>query len=635
MKLPLREDWQSKVSGKSKVYPLGIEDREIVDKTFDEMHRQGRLIWTNTHTPLSYPVFVVWKKIGDVRKGRAVVDIRGLNDLLVPDAYPVHLQSDVIADLRGCTHISVLDANSFFYQWRVHPEDTYKQTIVTHRGQETFLVPVMGNRNSIAYVQRQMDTILRDFRDFVKAYIDDVVVRSTSLDEHLMHLRKIFSLFEKLGISIKLTKAFLGYSDVDLLGQRVNSLGMSTSEEKLRAISLLKFPKALIDLEHYLGLTGYLRSFIYYYAGIARPLQDLKTHLLRASPKGGQQRRNYTSRTKIIPTEKENSAFITLQKLLSKPSILIHFSPHRILWIDLDASKDFGYGVIVFHVKVGVIVPIGKWPSRNQIEPIMFLSRLLTAAEKNYWPTELEMAGLVWTIKKVRHLVQSSEHPTIVQTDHSAIIEISKQKLITATTSTMRMNVRLIRASQFLSQFRLDIRHKPGKEHIIPDALSRLASANVRPILADDHSELDVLYVYNTTVVEMSNDFRKRLIAGYSTDKLWINIIQMIDTNDKLDEGAAKIPFARGNTMEIPVNPAEMNSTEKSTQDILPIGKTDKDLIYHIDRFSGIRRLCIPASCVKDIFAIAHGNGHPGFARCYEIVTRSWYVRNLVRTLRE
>ena len=210
-----------------------------------------------------------------------------------------------------------------------------------------------------------------------------------------MHLRKIFSLFVKLGISIKPTKAFLGYSDVDLLGQRVNSLGISTSEEKLRAISLLKFPNALIDLEHYLGLTGYLRSFIYYYAGIARPLQDLKTHLLRASPKGGQQRRNYTSRTKIIPTEKETSAFITLQKLLSKPSILVHFSPHRILWIDLDASKDFGYGVIVFHVKVGVIVPIGKWPSRNQIEPIMFLSRLLTAAEKNYWPTELEMAGLV------------------------------------------------------------------------------------------------------------------------------------------------------------------------------------------------------------------------------------------------
>ena len=42
----------------------------------------------------------------------------------------------------------------------------------------------------------------------------------------------------------------------------------------------------------------------------------------------------------------------------------------------------------------------------------------------------------------------------------------------------MRINVRLIIASQFLSQFRLDIRHNPGKEHIIPDALSRLASAN-------------------------------------------------------------------------------------------------------------------------------------------------------------
>lgn len=150
MRIPLKDGWQDKLTGRSKIYPLGIEDRKLVDETFDKMHEQGRLKWTDEETPFSFPVFVVWKLINGKRKGRAVADIRGLNDMIMPDAYPVPLQGDIINDLRGCDRLSVLDAMSFFYQWRVHSSDTFKLTIVTHRGQETFLVPVMGCRNSIA-----------------------------------------------------------------------------------------------------------------------------------------------------------------------------------------------------------------------------------------------------------------------------------------------------------------------------------------------------------------------------------------------------------------------------------------------------------------------------------------------------
>lgn len=74
--------------------------------------------------------------------------------------------------------------------------------------------------------------------------------------------------------------------------------------------------------------------------------------------------------------------------------------------------------------------------------------------------------------------MESSKHPVRVQTDHSAIMDIMKQNSIVSTTSTMRTNVRLIRASQFLRQFNLEVTHKPGKEHIVPNALSRLASLN-------------------------------------------------------------------------------------------------------------------------------------------------------------
>jgi hypothetical protein len=77
----------------------------------------------------------------------------------------------------------------------------------------------------------------------------------------------------------------------------------------------------------------------------------------------------------------------------------------------------------------------------------------------------------------------------------------------------MRINVRLIRVSQFLSQFRFDIRHKSDKDHIISDALSRLVSENFK--VDDDHFELDALYIYNITLVKMTTKFRQRLTVDY------------------------------------------------------------------------------------------------------------------------
>ena len=61
MRLPLRDDWQSRVSEKVKVCLLGIKDREIIDKDFDELYEQDRLEWIKEATPFSFPVFIVRK----------------------------------------------------------------------------------------------------------------------------------------------------------------------------------------------------------------------------------------------------------------------------------------------------------------------------------------------------------------------------------------------------------------------------------------------------------------------------------------------------------------------------------------------------------------------------------------------
>ena len=627
MKLSLRDDWQSRLpsSKRAKVYPLGLADKAVVDKTFDALHDQGRLEYTKQPTPFSYPVFVVWKTLpnGD-RKGRAVVDIRGLNNLIVPDVYPVPLQSDIIAKLLGCTHLAVLDAVSFFYQWLVHPDSRHMLTVVTHRGQETFNVPIMGCMNSIAYVQRRIDHILRALKDFAQAYIDDIVVGSGSFEEHIYHLKRLFQLLVENNISIAPEKTFLGYPNVNLLGRHVDSLGMATAEDKLKAISKLSYPATLGDLEHYLGLTGYLRSSVHYYAQLAAPLQNLKTRLLKEAPTKGNPRRAYSSRFKLpLPSDAEKASFESLQDALSQSSILVHHDPNRPIWVDLDASKEFGFGAQVFHVKEcnsnsnsksnsNSNSNSAKWPPRNAIQTIMFLSRGLTQAERNYWPTELEVAGFVWVLKKIRHLVDSSKHATIIQTDHSAILDIMKQSSITSTNSTMRMNVRLIRASQFLKQFRLDVRHKPGKEHIVPDALSRLASANGSP-LPEMYDELDALFT--TALVEMSPTFLQGLEDGYKADPFYVRIAALIAKNEDANEDVVGLSFVRGKHIDT--------------------AETYQNLFFHVSKLTGVQRLCIPQSMIKTVLEIAHGDGHLGFERSYERIASAWYIHGLVKHLRQ
>lgn len=146
---------------KSKVYPLGTKDKALVEKTISELESQGRIERTTHSTPFSYPVFVVWRDLPNgERKGRMVVDIRGLNQLVVPDVYPMPSQADILHIIQGCRFITVMDATSFIYQWRTHAESRRYLTISTYLRQHTFLCTLMGFCNTPAYTQREMDYIL-------------------------------------------------------------------------------------------------------------------------------------------------------------------------------------------------------------------------------------------------------------------------------------------------------------------------------------------------------------------------------------------------------------------------------------------------------------------------------------------
>ena len=598
MRLSLKTDWKAKIKEKAKIYSLEQRDKALVDETFNKLHTQKRLNWTNRETSFSFSIFVVWRDSSENKKERVVVDIKSFNAISQSDAYSLSLQNDIIQTVQECRFISVIDCASFFYQWRVHSEDRHKFTVVSHREQKTFNVAVMSYRNSSVYVQRQIDRILRSY-DFARAYVNDIVIFSDNLNDHIKHLRAIFQILKTNNISVNLKKTFLKYSSVTLLKQHVTFFDLSTDEFKLRIIANLKFFSTLDQLETYLKLTDWFRQYIEKFAAIFKSLQKRKTKLLQHAFKFENVKKNYFSKTKFTKSFVELNAFELIQKSLFKSTYLIHFNSKRQLYIDLDFNKKMKIDDIIYYVNDNNKSNVSTIYSVKQcVQSIMFFNRLLTSSELKYWSTELELTELIWIFRKIRHLIDFTNKSAIIYTNHETFLTIVKQ-IFLSTSSTDKLNFRFMRASDYIQRFDLVIRHKSSKFHLVSDALFRLSiKTNTSNCHFENEKKLDVLYT--TSLIEMSSEFRAKLIKEYSENSAWKKINKLIDASKQND---VNLSFTK-----------------------------DNELIYRIDSHKMLfisQRLCISASFVKIIIEIAHDSNHSEFDRTYQIIVSFYYIKNL------
>ena len=336
--------------------------------------------------------------------------------------------------------------------------------------------------------------------------------------------------------------------------------------------------------------------------------------LLKLCPaKGGKARKAYSRTAVFQPTPEELESFDLLQKVLTSETYLHHRDPARQLYIDLDASKRYGFGVVVYHVRDD---PVGDSFPRMDVQPILFLSKLLNAAETRYWPTELEVAALVWTLRKISHLlIQALNKRVIIFTDHSATTDIARQVTLSSS-SADRLNLRLVRASQYVSQFDLDVRWRPGKQNVVPDALSRLLHRKEEHRDFKSPGVLDEIFAFNFTCTQMSTEYKDKLLKAYAEDKKWSKVLDMLNEE-------------RRNHQE-----QDGGVTEDITLPNIQFFLRD-ELIYYRDALDNRERLCIPKSLEQNIFDQSHDmKSHAGFHRTYERIVQNYYMRHLTRRLK-
>ena len=389
-----------------------------------------------SNSPWSSPVVLVPKKNKD---WRMCVDYRRLNNVTIKDSYALPLIDEIFMYIgNNAKVLSTIDLYSGYHQIPMAEEDKEKTSFTTVFGNYNFRVMPFGLCNAPASFQREMNRIFFDLIGVcLFVYIDDLIIFSQSLEAHIVHLQKVFSILLSNGLKINFEKCAFFKTEVNLLGHVLSINGLLPMPEKTKVILNWIPPKNVTQLKSFLGAVGYYRKFIKNFSQSANPLFEL-----------------LKKNSKFIWSESCNLAFQELKDKLTKAPILNPPDFNKPFLIRTDASRT-GLGGVLLQVK-----------NDSTEVPICFESRTLTAAELNYSVTDLEGKAVYHCVRKFKPYFSGSPFTTIVFTDHKPLVSIFKQ--------VEPLSSRHLKWVTELSILNVKVLFQEGKRNVIADALSRL-----------------------------------------------------------------------------------------------------------------------------------------------------------------
>lgn len=404
-------------------------ERHVIEAQVNDMLRKG--VIRESTSPWSSPVVLVRKRNGS---WRFCVDFRRLNAVSKKDVHPLPRIDDILDVLQGSRFFTTLDLTSGYWQVPIREDDKEKTAFTTGSGLYEFNVVPFGLCNAPATFQRMINKVLASqLWKVCLAYLDDIIVFSRTLTDHIRDLRSILSALDAAGLHLQPKKCDIAEGSIRYLGHVIDGESIRPDPENIRAVRECRRPKNVKETRSFLGLCNYYRRFVKDFARIAQPLTELtKTGV------------------KWAWDAKCEDAFCELKQKLTTNPVLRLFNPSLPIEIHTDAC---GYGL-------GAVL-VQRDASGEHV--VGYASRHLNAAERNYSATEQECLAVVYATRQFRPYIFGV--PFTVVTDQASLTRLM---------TVRNPNGRLIRWSLLLQEFDITLRHRPGARNANADALSRL-----------------------------------------------------------------------------------------------------------------------------------------------------------------
>ena len=432
-------------------YTIPHAHRAALDKYLEDRLEHGVFVLAPAHNQWNFSLISVPKKTTaapvwlssaevpqETSTKRWCMDLRALNAITADNKTPLPLITDIFDSLAGSQFFTTLDMENFFHAFPVRESDQIKYGFTINGIKYMATRGQFGDKRLPGHVTAVLARVLGHL-SFVRFFIDDIVIFSQTREEHLHHVAVVLETLTKYRLKLGLAKCQFFQRAIRLLGHVVDSNGIRPDPEKLSAMINLEKPKTPQAIQRFMGLVNYYARHFPNLSVLAAPL-----HAERA-------------KSSFEWTAVHEKAFQDIVNLLLRKPITLAFpDPAKDLILYTDASKH-GFGCVLGQ----------RSTSEDLFSIIACFSRTTSSTEKNYSPTMLELAALVWALLKTETYVLGRR--VQVFSDHKALSYLHTQKSLNST---------LERWFHILLRFDFTISYMPGKSNVIADLLSRPVALN-------------------------------------------------------------------------------------------------------------------------------------------------------------
>ena len=413
-------------------YRYSKEKRQIIREQIPEMLADG--VIEPCVSPYSSPIIIVKKKDG---QPRFCVDYRKLNSITVDMVQTIPRITDALKTMGTARIFSTIDLKSGYWQVPMDPSAKQLTAFTTPEG-ETYQFRVMpfGLKNAPGTFQYFMsqEVLLGYIEKFCVVYLDDIIVYSQTVEEHLQHLTLVFERLTIHGLTCSLPKCHFGKTKLAYLGHDVAEHGNQAQEEHTQVILDLPPPTKKKELRKFLGTCNWLREYLPHFATTTAPLTDL-----------------LAGKKLFRWTEEAQRAYEEVKYQMRQPLRLSRPDPALPYILQTDTS-DIGVGAVLYQID-----------ANGDKKIISYASAKFNEVQNRYDPNEKQCFAIMWAIKRYRPYLD--QQPFTLKTDKHALIWLNRLK---------NEKEKLSRWALLLEELKFTVEHCPShKNNELSDALAR------------------------------------------------------------------------------------------------------------------------------------------------------------------
>jgi len=420
-----------------------------------------------------YPQWVanvvpVPKKDGKVRMW---VDYRHLNRASPKDDFSLPHIDTLVDNTATSSLYSFMDGFSGYNQIKMEPEDMEKTTFITLWGTFCYKAMSFGLKNAGGTYQRAMVTLFHDMmHKEIEVYVDDMIAKSESEEEHLVNLKKLFERLRKYKLRLNPSECTFGVKSGKLLGFIVSQRGIEVDPEKVRVILEMPHPCTEKQVRGFLGILNYIARFISQLTATCEPIFKLL-------------RKNQV----VEWNEDCHNAFDKIKEYLKEPPILRPSVPGRPLILYLRVLDGSMGCVLGQHDETG-----------KKEHVIYYLNKKFTDCKQRYSLLEKTCYALAWTTHRLRQYMLS--HTTWLVSKMDPIKYIFEKPALTG---------RIARWKMLLSEFDIIyVTQKAIKGSALAKYLAQQPIDDYQPMIPEFPDE-DIMTLF---VSEDGSDERKLIL---------------------------------------------------------------------------------------------------------------------------